>query len=156
MQLHSIQASQRQTEALHPRQPVRQWALSVPKRLRYFMQRDGPVLDMLLRIFLRVIAQTLQAHCAGAAHVDKVRLQIGAVAYIHRFGSSPIEHTHFHVCVVDGVFDEVGAIHASRLPFNIRDQTPRAPHGQRCAGSPSIDARCRRTSLRHMEHRCAR
>ena len=29
-----------------PRLPVRQWVLSVPKRLRYFMQRDGAVLNM--------------------------------------------------------------------------------------------------------------
>ena len=42
-----------------PRLPLRQWVLSVPKRLRYFMQRDGAVLGMVLRIFLRVIAQTL-------------------------------------------------------------------------------------------------
>ena len=41
---------------------VRQWVLSVPKRLRYFMQRDGTVLNMVLRIFLRVIAQSLQTH----------------------------------------------------------------------------------------------
>ncbi|WP_246765567.1 transposase zinc-binding domain-containing protein [Aminobacter sp. SR38] len=34
-----------------PRLPVRQWVLSVPKRLRYFMQRDGAVLSMVLRIF---------------------------------------------------------------------------------------------------------
>ena len=34
-----------------PRLPVRQWVLSVRKRLRYFMQRDGPVLNMVLRIF---------------------------------------------------------------------------------------------------------
>jgi hypothetical protein len=33
--------------------------LSVPKRLRYFMRRDGPVLAMALRIFLLVIAQSL-------------------------------------------------------------------------------------------------
>jgi len=32
---------------------------ALPKRLRYFMQRDGAVLNMVLRIFLRVIAQTL-------------------------------------------------------------------------------------------------
>ena len=31
-----------------PRLPVRQWVLSVPKRLRYFMQRDGAVLSMVL------------------------------------------------------------------------------------------------------------
>jgi hypothetical protein len=51
-----------------PRLPVRQWVLSVPKRLRYFMQRDGAVLNMVLRIFLRVIAQSLQDHCAGSDH----------------------------------------------------------------------------------------
>jgi hypothetical protein len=27
------------------------------------------------------------------------------VAFIHRFGSSLNEHTHFHVCVIDGVFE---------------------------------------------------
>lgn len=30
-----------------------------------------------------------------------------AVAFIHRFGSSLNEHVHFHVCVVDGVFEAV-------------------------------------------------
>jgi len=34
----------------------------VPKRLRFFLQRDGAVLNMVLRIFLRVIAQSLQSH----------------------------------------------------------------------------------------------
>ncbi|HEX5287107.1 MAG TPA: hypothetical protein VFW43_09360 [Polaromonas sp.] len=34
--------------------PVRQWVLSVPKRLRYFLQRDGAALNTALRIFLRV------------------------------------------------------------------------------------------------------
>jgi hypothetical protein len=93
-----------------PRLPVRQWVLSVPKRLRYFMQRDGAVLNMVLRVFLRVISQSLQAHCPGAAQVhttDRAALHIGAVAFIHRFGSSLNGHMHFHVCVVDGVFEEV-------------------------------------------------
>ena len=90
-----------------PRLPVRQWVLSVAKRLRYFMQRDGAVLNMVLRIFLRVIAQSLQDHCAGAAQVDKAALHIGAVAFIHRFGASLNGHVHFHVCAVDGVFEGV-------------------------------------------------
>ena len=87
---------------------MRQWVLSVPKRLRYFMQRDGAVPNMVLRIYLRVIAQSLQDHCAGAAQVDKAALHIGAVTlakpqvHIHRFGSSLNGHVHFHVCVVDG------------------------------------------------------
>ncbi len=95
------------TDHVFPRLPVRQWVLSVPKRLRYFMQRDGAVLNMVLHIFLRVIAQSLQAHCPGALSVDKAALHIGAVAFIHRSSSSLNEHVHFHVCVVDGVFEEV-------------------------------------------------
>ena len=87
--------------------PVRQWVLSVPKRLRHFMQRDGAVLGMVLRIFLRVIAQSLQTHSPGSAQVDKAALHIGAIAFIHRFGSSLNGHVHFHVCAVDGVFEEV-------------------------------------------------
>ena len=89
-----------------PRLPVRQWVLSVPKRLRYFMQRDGAVLSMVLRIFLRVIAQTLQTHSPGAAHMDKAGLHIGAIAFIHRFGSS-LNETSTSTFVVDGVFEEV-------------------------------------------------
>ena len=96
-----------------PRLPARQWVLSVPKRLRYFMQRDSATLNMVLRIFLRVIAQSLQAYCPGAANADKANLHIGAVAFIHRFGTSLNEHVHFHVCVVDGVFEEVAGAEAA-------------------------------------------
>jgi Putative transposase/Transposase zinc-binding domain len=95
------------TDHVFPRLPVRQWVLSVPKRLRYFMQRDEAVLNMVLRIFLRVIAQSLQANSLGAGHVNEAALHIGAVAFIHRFGSSLNEHVHFHVCALDGVFEEV-------------------------------------------------
>ena len=98
------------TDHVFPRLPVRQWVLSVPKRLRYFMQRDGAVLNMVLRIFLRVIAQTLQTHSPGVAQVDKAALHIGAIAFIHRFGSSLNGHVHFHVCVVDGVFEAVAGV----------------------------------------------
>jgi hypothetical protein len=58
------------------------------------MQRDGVVLNMLLRIFLRVITQSLQSNSPGAAQLDRAALHIGAVAFIHRFGSSLNEHVH--------------------------------------------------------------
>jgi hypothetical protein len=47
---------------------------------------------------------------AGAENVDKATLHIGAVAFIHRFGSSLNEHVHFDVCVVDGVFGMLSAV----------------------------------------------
>jgi hypothetical protein len=95
------------TDHVFPRLPVRQWVLSVPKRLRYYMQRDGAVLNMVLRIFLRVIEQSLSANCPGAVSADKAALHIGAIAFIHRSNSSLNGHVHFHVCAVDGVFEEV-------------------------------------------------
>ncbi|CAN5689765.1 IS91-like element ISVsa3 family transposase [soil metagenome] len=92
-----------------PQLPVRQWVLSVPKRLRYFMQSDSAVLNTVLRIFLRVVQSHLHRHCPSAAQIDAHAVRIGAVAFIHRFGSSLNTHVHFHVCVVDGVF-EVAAL----------------------------------------------
>jgi hypothetical protein len=54
-----------------------------------------------------VIEQSLHASSPGTASTDKAALHIGAVAFIHSFGSSLNEHVHFHVCAVDGVFKEV-------------------------------------------------
>lgn len=99
---HRHQSQRQQGHRLVAAALHHQWVLSVPKRLRYFMQRDGATLNMVLRIFLRVLAQSLQAHSPGAAQLDKNTLHIAAIAFIHRFGSSLNGHVHFHVCVVDG------------------------------------------------------
>jgi hypothetical protein len=86
--------TRRMVEAAHlaghafPRLPMRQWVLSVPKRLRYFMQRDGSMLNMVLQIFLRFISQSLEAHSPSAADSCRAAHHIGAVVFIHGFGSS--------------------------------------------------------------------
>ena len=38
-----------------PRLPVRQWVLSVPKRLRYYLQTDAAVQTLALRLFLSTV-----------------------------------------------------------------------------------------------------
>ena len=96
------------TDHIFPRLPVRQWVLSVPKHLRYFLQNDPKALNTALRIFLRVIHSNLHQHCASATGIDKRDVHSGACAFIHRFGSSLNTHVHFHICVIDGVF-EAGA-----------------------------------------------
>ena len=60
-----VETAARLKDHVFPRLPVRQWVLSVPKRLCYYMQRDGAVLNMVLRTFLRVIAQSLHDHSLG-------------------------------------------------------------------------------------------
>jgi hypothetical protein len=66
---------------------------------------------MVLGIFLRVIAQSLQSHCPGAANVDKTALLTSPEAFIHRFGSNLNGNVQFHVCVIDAVFEAVAGDH---------------------------------------------
>ena len=112
-------------ELLRVCRPVRRWVLSVPKRLRFFRQRDGATLNTVPRIFLRVIAQTMQSKSPGTANTDKAASHIGAVAFIHRFGSSLTAHVHFHVCVVDGVFEEMAADGVAAGAVNGEPAAPR-------------------------------
>ena len=83
------------TDHVLPALPVRQWVLAVPKRLRYFLQRDADLQGAALRLFLRVVEQCLRAHSPGSGPATR----LGAVAFIHRFGSTLNAHLHFH-CVV--------------------------------------------------------
>jgi hypothetical protein len=69
------------TDHVFPRLPARQWVLSVSKRLRYFMQRDGAAPNMVLRIFLRVIAQSLQDQCAGSDHWTSRKRVLAGVSF---------------------------------------------------------------------------
>jgi len=104
------------SDHVFPRLPVRQWVLSVPKRIRYYLQRDKGALNAALRIFLRVVQQSLVSACPGAAKADPAHLHLGAVAFIHRFGSSLNTHVHFHVCVVDGVFEALPGADSVNAP----------------------------------------
>ena len=86
-------------EHVYPIAPVRQWVLSVPKRLRYFLHRDHDLEKRVLQIFLRVIERVLRQHSLGAP----ADARFGGVSFVHRFGSALNAHTHYHCCFLDGV-----------------------------------------------------
>ena len=65
------------------------------------IQADAALQGTVLRIFLSVAERCLRDHSPACPATAR----IGAVAFIHRFGSSLNEHIHFHCCVIDGVFD---------------------------------------------------
>ena len=73
----------------------------MPKRLRYFLQRNAALQGAVLRILLRAVEHCLREHSPGCA----TKARLGAVAFIQRFGSSLNEHVHFHCCIIDGLFD---------------------------------------------------
>jgi hypothetical protein len=87
-------------DQVFPPLPVRQWVLSVPKRLRYFLQHEPEAIGAVLHIFLRVIEARLRQGSSCA------RGRLGAVSFVQRFGSALNAHVHFHCCVIDGVFAE--------------------------------------------------
>ncbi len=65
-----------------PPLPVRQWVLSLPKRLRYFLKSNPVAVSAVLHILLRVIRQELLKRCPDAPG----NARLGAVSFIHRFG----------------------------------------------------------------------
>jgi len=81
--------------------PVREFVLSVPKRLRSFLHRRLRTASAVLHILLRALEATLrQAFPSAPAGAS-----FGAVSFLHRFGSSLNPHFHHHLCVVDGIFE---------------------------------------------------
>lgn len=89
-----------------PQVSVRQWVLSVPKRLRPHLAGDADLAGAVLRILLQVIEGALR-ESAREAPPDEARL--GAVSFLHRFGSGLNPHPHFHLAVTDGLFTQKDA-----------------------------------------------
>jgi len=88
-----------------PQVPVRQWVLSFPKRLRYFLHRDPGLVGRVLAVALRTLEPRLRECSPGA----RAGARFGAVTFIQRFGSALNAHLHFHICVIDGVFSQGAA-----------------------------------------------
>jgi hypothetical protein len=95
-----------------PRLPVRQWVLSLPKRLRYFLRQDRRAVTAVLTILLRQVERALRE----SAPEGTPEARLGAVSFLHRFGSALNEHIHFHCVVIDGVF-AVGAQQSGPVRF---------------------------------------
>jgi hypothetical protein len=91
-------------DTVFPRRPVRQWVLSFPKRLRYFLRRDAELAGRVLQVFLREVEAKLRAASPGAP----ADARFGGVTFVQRFGSALNAPLHFHCCLIDGVFAAEG------------------------------------------------
>jgi hypothetical protein len=96
-----------------PPLPVRQWVLSVPKRLRWYLEREPQAVTAVLHILLRVIEAQLRRSSGASSHA-----RFGAVNFIHRFGASLNRHVHYHCCVINGVFETIED--AGEFPQSVR------------------------------------
>ena len=102
-----------------PPVPMRQWVISVPKRLRGFLADRPAAVRALTKIFLAEIERLLCAAAGattGANTPTAARPRLGAVSFLHRFGSALNRHVHLHACVTDGVFMPPAAGSANDAP----------------------------------------
>ena len=79
------------TDAVIPHLPVRQWVLSVPKRLRPFPHQTPGMASAVLGIFLRALRAALRDAVPDAPSALR-DAQLGAISFPQRFGSSPNPH----------------------------------------------------------------
>ena len=89
-----------------PPVPVGQWVISVPKRLRWFLSERPEAVAALTKIFMREVERLVREATGVASAPDRAAdaaPRIGAVSFLHRFGSALNRHVHLHACVTDGV-----------------------------------------------------
>jgi hypothetical protein len=98
-----------------PPVPVRQWVISVPKRLRGMLANRSRAVATLTKIFLTEIERLLLAASGGAPDAETPRAfrpRLGGISFLRRFGSAINHHVHLHGCVTDGVFVPAAAASA--------------------------------------------
>jgi hypothetical protein len=77
-----------------PPAPVRQWVLSLPRRLRGVLHRDVALAGRMLHLFLAEVERELRRHCpAGGA-----KARTGAVV-------PPLLRGIFHACLMEGLHE---------------------------------------------------
>ena len=81
------------------RVPMRQWLLSLPKRLRPALRNHAALAAGMLRIFVGSIEHELRRSAAAPASAF-----LGTVSFLQRFGSALNDYRHYHCCVTDGGF----------------------------------------------------
>ena len=88
-----------------PAVPVRQWVLSMPRRVRFLAARHPALATRLLDLFTRAVFawQRRSARRLGVADPRS-----GGVTAVQRFGGALNLNVHFHTLVPDGVFDLAG------------------------------------------------
>jgi hypothetical protein len=128
------------TDRVIPLVPVRQFVLSLPHRLRYWLAYDHDRCIAVLRIYIRALLSFYRRRACKAGVRNG---RNGAVTFIQRFGSAANLNVHFHVVALDGVFvsDEAG-----KLTFHAA-KTPNEAEVTQLVGT------VRRRVLRHLERR---
>jgi hypothetical protein len=92
-------------EQVIPWVPTRQWVISLPIPLRYWMAPSRALTAKVHTIIRRTIGQYYvnQAVKQGAT---RAHVQPGSVTFLQRFGGSINLNLHFHLVFLEGVYED--------------------------------------------------
>jgi len=84
-----------------PEEPVRQWVLSFPWKLRYLLALDPRLCRAVRKTFLRAV---FGFYSRKGRDADVEGGRTGGVNQVQRFGSALNANLHFHALILDGVY----------------------------------------------------
>src|SRR5690606_33762496 len=87
-----------------PHVPIRQWVVSFPIPIRFWMAKNPNLMSESLKVFQRMLAQYYQK--AARNQGAQGNLQAGSLTVIQRFGGALNLNIHFHILALDGVYQE--------------------------------------------------
>jgi len=90
-------------ECVIPWVPTRQWVVSVPIPLRYWMAASQELTATVHTIIRTTIGQ-YYVHQAVTRGVPRAKVQSGSVTFMQRFGSALNLNLHFHCIFLEGVY----------------------------------------------------
>src|SRR5499427_1151741 len=90
-------------ECVIPWVPTRQWVVSVPVPLRYWMASSQD-LTAQVHTIIRTTIGKYYVHQAVTRGVPRATVQPGSVTFIQRFGSALNLNLHFHCVFLEGVY----------------------------------------------------
>ena len=88
-----------------PEVPIRQWVLSTPMPLRFWMARNPRLLSEVLTIVIRVISGFYRLNGKGK---PIPATQTGSITLVQRFGGSCNLNIHFHSLFIEGSYEKKG------------------------------------------------
>src|SRR5215470_16894228 len=90
-------------EQVLPWVPTRQWVVSVPVPLRYWMAGSQDLMAKVHTIIRTTIGQYDVNQAVTQGH-ERATVHPGSVTFLQRFGSALNVHLHFHILFLEGVY----------------------------------------------------
>ncbi len=103
-------------DRVFPQVAVRQWVLSMPHEIRFYLAKDATLLSGVLKIFIDEIFRDYKRRARPRRKRDAL---CGGVTAIQRFGGALNLNVHFHSLLLDGVYlrdEDTGELKFQRLP----------------------------------------